>query len=219
MAENQWHQTRLSEAEIYLPAFLDDHSIPDLDFLKIDVDGPDFEILKSLGEVFASRQVLGVGLEVNFFGSEDGDHHTFHNTDRLMRAWGFELFALSTRTYSSAALPAPYRWGVPAQTTIGRPLQGDALYLRDFGWVLPGCDPADYGAEKHAKLAALFAMFNLPDLAAEVLVRSRDLVGRILDVDHALDLLVRQLGSDLSYPDYMAAFAAEEPEFFRAGSK
>jgi hypothetical protein len=131
-----------------------------------------------------------------------------------MRACGFELFGLSTRAYASAALPSPYLASFPAWTVSGRPLQGDALYFRDFGWILKNADPKDYPAEKHLKLAALFAMFNLPDQAAEVLVRSREQLSGVVDVEHGLDLLAQQVGVASSYREHMAAFDAGEPEFF-----
>jgi hypothetical protein len=217
MQENRWQETRLATDQIYLPAFLEREGVGDVDFVKIDVDGPDFEILKSLRETFERKRVLGVVLEVNFFGSEDTDHHTFHNTDRLMRACGFELFGLTTRAYASAALPSPYLASFPASTVSGRPLQGDALYFRDFGWVLENADPADYAPEKHIKLAALFAMFNLPDQAAEVLIRWRDKLSSVFDVEHALDLLAQQTGLTSSYHEHIAAFDADEPRFYNNG--
>ena len=48
-----------------------------------------------------------------------------------MRQWGFDLFDLSLRRYSTGALPAPFEYDGPAQTIFGRPYQGDAIYLRD----------------------------------------------------------------------------------------
>src|SRR5579859_5542031 len=93
--------------------------------------GGDFRILQSLRDAFEQRQILGVGVEVNYFGSANPEMNAFHNIDRLMREVGFELFALTTRQYSVAALPAPYLDGVPGRTAWGRPLQGDAIYVRD----------------------------------------------------------------------------------------
>jgi hypothetical protein len=52
-------------------------------------------------QTLEDAKVLGVGIEVNFFGSEDPQVHTFHNVDRLMKQNGFELFCLSTRPSSS----------------------------------------------------------------------------------------------------------------------
>src|SRR5215218_3382430 len=54
--------------------------LPAVDFLKVDVDGPDIEVLRSAGEVLAESQVLGVAVEVNWFGSGNPAEPTFHNT-------------------------------------------------------------------------------------------------------------------------------------------
>ena len=54
-----------------------------VDFLKIDVDGPDLEVLESARDILTTSRVLGVGMEVNWFGSANPTEHTFHNTDRL----------------------------------------------------------------------------------------------------------------------------------------
>ncbi|MFX8362538.1 hypothetical protein ABTL34_19440, partial [Acinetobacter baumannii] len=84
----------------------------------------------------------------NFEGSYSPHHHTFHNTDRYMRRHGFDLFGLTTRNYSSGALPSPFLYRYPAQSLHGRPLQGDALYLRDFAWRSPETDPDNFSTEK-----------------------------------------------------------------------
>lgn len=214
MSENRWHETKLAEDEAYLPTFLRERAIDDVDFVKIDVDGPDFEIAKSLEETFEATQVLGCAIEVNFFGSDDLDHHTFHNVDRYMRKCGFELFGLTMRSYSSAALPSPYQLTFPAQTMSGRPLQGDALYLRDFGWKLPRANSDDYSAAKIAKLAALFALFNLPDMAAETLLRFRSRLRQVIDVAEALDLAAAQAMPGLTYDEYVRLFDDDDPRFY-----
>ena len=81
---NLWQKTELADPgdQVYLPDFLRDRGIDDVDFIKIDVDGPDFEILKSLDQVYPEAKVLGVGVEVNYYGSDSSTDHTFHNVDR-----------------------------------------------------------------------------------------------------------------------------------------
>jgi hypothetical protein len=54
-----------------------------VDLLKVDVDGQDVEALESAREILAERGVLGVGLEVNWFGSANPTEHTFPDTDRF----------------------------------------------------------------------------------------------------------------------------------------
>lgn len=217
---NLWKKVRLADPArpIILSSFLDEHKVHDVDFIKIDVDGPDFLILRSLADVLYGRNVIGVGIEVNYFGSDDPDIHTFHNVDRFMRKHGFDLFALSTRPYSVAALPARYQLSVPAQTEFGRPLQGDAIYLRDAASSEHAAWSARLEPRKLLKLAALFSLAQLPDCAAEVLVTFRDRLHDSFNVDAALDVLTRFARSSddmpASYLDYMAEFKADAPSFY-----
>jgi hypothetical protein len=122
---NLWHRTRLADPEqpIFLSAFAQERHLTDIDFIKIDADGPDFDILCSVEDLLGGARVLGLRLEVNFFGRDNDADHTFHNTDRFMRRNGFELVDLSVRKYALAALPARYVLTLPAQAESGRPFR------------------------------------------------------------------------------------------------
>ena len=111
--------SRIPGSARLLQDFLLGRGVNDVDFIKIDVDGPDFLILRSLKSVLAETRVLGICIEVNFFGSDDPDAHTLHNVDRFLKSVGFELFDLSKRHYSMAALPAPYVYSVPPRASGG----------------------------------------------------------------------------------------------------
>ena len=87
----------------------------EFDYLKIDIDGSDFEVLQTLDGPLKPAGVLGVQLEANFVGTDAPSEHAFHNTDRFMRKQGYELFRLDVRNYSSRALPARYVWPTPAE--------------------------------------------------------------------------------------------------------
>jgi Methyltransferase FkbM domain len=211
-SENQWQRVELSSRQIKLPDLFDEHDFADIDFIKIDVDGPDFLILDSIKAEFARRRVLGVGMEVNFCGSADPSDHTFHNTDRFMRSLGFELFGITHRLYSMAALPQRYQLSFPAQSVRGRPLQGDALYLRDLGDPSASC-PFPLTRQKVLKLAALFDIFDKPDHAAEVLITHRDLVG---NVEALLDWLADHAEIQIAggYKAYAAEFSKDSDVFY-----
>jgi hypothetical protein len=218
-ALNLWPLVRLANSEepVILPSFCADRGIRDLDFIKIDVDGPDFLILRSLERSFQELRVLGVGIEVNFFGSDDPDTHTLHNVDRLMRKSGFDLFFLSSRPYSTAALPARYQHVFPAQTEFGRPLQGDAVYLRDAASPENVAWSSAQEPEKLLKLAALYSLAQLPDCAAEILVNFREHLAPIFDIETGLDILTHAAHIDdmpSTYREYIAAFEADDPCFY-----
>jgi len=119
-----------SENHIDLPVLLKKEGFQWLDFIKIDIDGPDFDALLSLEGALPDLHVLGFQHEVNFNGSTHPHDHTFHNTDRFMRKFGFELYDLDVRRYSKAKFPAKFLYSFFGQTESGALAQGDALYFR-----------------------------------------------------------------------------------------
>ena len=185
-----------------------------VDFLKVDVDGPDFEVLESAREVLGERQVLGVGLEVNWFGSANPTEHTFHNTDLFLREQGYALFGVTVRTYSRTDLPAPFAIELYAQTRFGQPFQGDAIYIRDLA-AADQHDLADaYPAEKLVKLASVYELIGAPDCAAEVINRFGPRLAAFGDTEPLLDALTPPLlGERLTYRQYISKFE-EEPHLF-----
>jgi hypothetical protein len=214
LRHNAWELTELADRTrpVVVPELLAARGWNDLDYLKIDIDGSDFRVLRTFDGKFAALGVLGVQLEVNFVGTDGPDEHAFHNTDRFMRKQGYELCRLDVRTYSSRALPARYVWPTPAETVSGRPFQGEAYYARDVD--SPGLTPV-----KHAKLAAIFSLWGVPDLAAEVVVAHRAALAPLFAVDRGLDLLAAQQQPDraakLDYKSYLRSFDADDRWFYR----
>jgi hypothetical protein len=188
--------------------------LPTVDFLKVDVDGPDIEVLETAGEVLADRQVLGVAVEVNWFGSGNPSEPTFHNTDRFMRKHGYALFGITVRPYSRTDLPAPFLRELYAETRFGQPYQGDAIYVRDLA-APEQQDLADaYPAEKLIKLACVYELIGLPDCAAEMLNRFRPRLAAFGDIEALLDALTPPLlGEKLTYRQYISRFK-QEPHLF-----
>lgn len=214
LRSNAWDLTTLADRRVYLLDTLKELHFDDVDLAKIDIDGPDFRVLNSLEGEFDPLGVLAVRMEVCMFGGIDDTEHTFHNTDRFMRSQGFDLVALDNRTYSRKALPARFCYAMPAQTVSGRIFQAEAFYARDP--VRRGA--MAWNAEKLAKLAAIYSIWNQPDGAAEILVRFRNELSPLFDVDRGLDLLAEQTqageAKPLSYRDYTASFEADETRFF-----
>jgi len=188
--------------ELTLDNFVKEEELSYVDFIKIDVDGPDHEILISAEDTIRNSPVLGVVMEVNFYGSSDATDHTFHATDRLLRTFGFELFDLTTRRCSVTALPGLFREdNAPYETLHGRIMQGDALYLRDpCGWDRYPDARVSLKSTQILKLAALMEIFGAPDHAAELLLYYETEVSARTNVPDLLHLLARQV--DPCVPTY-----------------
>jgi hypothetical protein len=220
---NEWKTAHLADpkAKLTLDQIAARANWTDADFIKIDVDGYDMDVLMSGEKTIRSSPVLGLALEVNFYGTTSETDHTFHNTDRLMRSWGFDLFDLTVRRYSAAALPALFQYDCPAQTIHGRPYQGDALYLRDpSAWGYHPDAAVELDAIKVLKLACLFEGFGLPDHAAELLRDRAADIAPITDTKPLLHLLANEIDPTLeSYDEYLRRFEADPGSLYPSRGK
>jgi FkbM family methyltransferase len=215
-----WKDIRLVDPaqEVVIPNYLRRAGLDRVDFVKIDIDGKDLDVLHSLDAALDEFTILGLQLEVNFFGSDAETDHTFHNTDRFLKSKRFELFDLIVRRYSLAALPGPYSFNSPGESRFGRIFQGDALYFRDLASPINVDLVSRMTADRLLNLICLFTLFRLPDCAAEIAVGFRDKISPVCDVDHVLDLLAAQVQAGgrapLSYEEYLSRFEAKDPMFF-----
>jgi hypothetical protein len=189
---NLWEGARLADKSVIVPDYLHDLGLRSLDWLKVDVDGRDFDVLHSFDRALAEMGVLGVGIEVRYWGSHEDTDGTFHNIDRFLKERGFELFNLSIRRYSTNALPSRFAQPAPGATAMGRVHQGDAMYARDLGSGFNEPFAKSLSAGKILNLVVIFAIFDLADCAAEVVQKFRSELSTRWDVERMLDLLAMQ---------------------------
>jgi FkbM family methyltransferase len=195
-----------TDRRVVLDEFIPAAERPSVDFLKIDTDGHDIEVLLGAQGLVDAGGILGMSIEAQFHGASDDHANTFATIDGWMRRNGFSLFDLEIYRYSRGALPAPFKIDSPAQTLTGQVLWGEAVYFRDLAapdyermWSYPPT------RERVFKLAALFDLFRLPDCAAELLQTYRALTGDTCDF--LLDQLVAGLGRTPGvYREFIAAF-------------
>jgi FkbM family methyltransferase len=127
-------ESKISKNEISLDEFLENKKIEKCDFLKIDTDGHELSVLRGAKETLKHRQTMGVYVECQFHGPENGFDGNFSDIDKFLREEGFSLYKLETYNYSKAALPSPFAIKkLPAQTIKGQIQWANALYLRDLG--------------------------------------------------------------------------------------
>jgi tetratricopeptide (TPR) repeat protein len=205
-----------SDRRITLDEYVRPSDHAGVDFIKIDTDGHDIEVLLGAQGILTAGGALGVSIEVQLQGAVHDSANTFTNIDRIMRSHGFSLFDLEVYRYSREALPARFLYPIPANTVSGQTLWGEAVYFRDFG-------DADYSEKwglkptpvQVLKLACLFELFGLPDCAAELLLRR----GHFLEPamrDRLLDLLVPlpEQACEVRYREFVASFRRDPTSFF-----
>ena len=165
-----------------------------VDFVKIDTDGHDYEVLCGAQTLLDRHCVLGLEIESQFHGVSHPHANLFANIDRLLRERGFSLFDLEVYRYTRAVLPGHFVYDIPAQTHEGQVIWADAVYLRDIA--APGYEerwPARFSAKQTLKLVCLFEIFGLPDCAAELVLMKKQELGGWMNVDEVLDTLARQI--------------------------
>jgi FkbM family methyltransferase len=208
----------LSEERIVLDEYFGPGERQSIDFLKVDTDGADFDVLRGAERILREGGVLGLAVEAQFHGPVAPDANLLSNIDRYLRGYGFGLFDLEVYRYSRSALPAEFVLDIPAQTVSGQISWGEAIYFRDLG------DPkyeATWGFEPSTtdvhKLMCLFEIFGLPDCAAELIVKYRALLPH--ERTDLLDLLAaQQAGAGTTYADIQRRFASEARRRFSRNS-
>jgi FkbM family methyltransferase len=188
-----------------------------VDFIKIDTDGHDFEVLLGAKELLVQAPVLGLLVEAPFLGPLHKSVTLFSNMDVFLSELGFSIFDIEPRRYTRTELPKQFQWRQPANTLDGQVLWADCLYLRDAAineyekfWNL------SLSASKLLKLCCLYELFSLQDCAAELLVKYRGRLAGVVDIDQCLDLLTPPLpdGRQVSYREYNDFFDKNVETFY-----
>lgn len=140
---------------VSLDAFLPKSGIPNVDFLHLDTQGTELEILQGARNSL-SNCVVAVKCEVEFAPLYE-EQALFGDVDAFLRQHGFVLFDLSRSRYRRAGFPNE-------ALTRGQLLWGDATYLKDYRcFADTGNKPALF------KLCLLAAHLQFHDYALEAL--------------------------------------------------
>jgi FkbM family methyltransferase len=179
-------------------------SIPFADYIKLDCEGFEGEVLLGAGNYLTAAAPLCVTTETNFGTSPTHLHTHFSTLNDLLIPHGLHVFDLSYVRWShpnyvsalSNAKHAAHR--MRTLQVAGRPSTFDFVFCRDFiaerDW--PDCyinKPLPYRlptVDKLIKAMINFELHGLMDCAFEVGVQFREHLEQRLDVSHALDLLL-----------------------------
>jgi hypothetical protein len=193
-------------SHVHMQEFLKTHKFKYVDFVKIDIDGPDFDVLQDLEKHFESLEILGFKMEVNFTGTNNPHDHSFHNMDRMMRSHKFELMDLELRRYTHKTLPGKFLFNFFGQTETGALAQGDAIYIKQ-------CELNKSSKKKIVKTIILLTLFGQIDSAAALIKEGplcESLKLRWLD-------LAAQKFSHKNYAELMKKWEKTPNAFFRDG--
>ena len=201
------------------------HGIDHVDFLKLDAEGAELDILMGGEEVLRSGRLLGLLSEIRLHEEINGSP-PFATLDGFVRDQGLRLYNIAVNHHSRIALPYPqlndYRLDTGekfyAYTAHGQVQDGDALYFRDL-FTKP-----ESKLTSILKLCALMEIYMLNDCAAELIVANKERLSTVADPDHLLNLLTNGVSDKhASYRDYVASYFSahsghdDDPQGSRAG--
>ncbi|MFI5090830.1 MAG: FkbM family methyltransferase [Terriglobales bacterium] len=171
---------------VSLNNFLPKEGISNVDFLELDTQGTELEILKG-ADYFLVASVVGLKIEVEFSPMYEGQP-LFGAVDEYLRGFGFMLFDLSRNRYRRAAMPHDL-------VTRGQLLWGDAVYLRDYDWFTGSA-----AKERLLKLCVIAGLLGFHDYALEAWdFVLREGVGAVSDLERAALTNVRKQYLDELY--------------------
>ena len=200
-----------------LDAFAAAARLEHIDFVKIDTEGSELDILRGGRDSLGARRVLGLLVEVWWDPRLKGQP-SFAEMDSFIREQGFTFFDLECQRYPRNSLPVgrmsrafkrvgrsrflrrmtdalshptPYRH-------YGQILTGDALYFRDPVWDLREGGAFRWDDQTILRLVGLLDLYGYPDFAIEILDFYRERFAQPVDVDALIDALVPPLDGALS---------------------
>jgi hypothetical protein len=171
-----YHQSRMgvySEKslipKITIDDFVNKHKIEDIDFLKIDTDGTELNVLE--GGMKLLDDIIGLKIEVQFHGLVSTNNSTFNLIDNLLQKKNFSLVDLQVVKYDRFSLPGNFSYPeIPANTNSGPIMWGDAYYIKTNN------NPnffKNFESSRTLKLVYWLSNIKLYALAAEVLIENR----------------------------------------------
>jgi FkbM family methyltransferase len=175
-------------------------TIPRADFLKIDVEGFEQEVL--LGAHILLRSVLGVETETNLRVSPIYPKSHFCTLHELLAGAHLLVFDLNfdrvPRHSFVRALSRTDSSPIGTSQEIGKPATFNMLFCRDLIddtdhpeiYATP-CEPIS--TDQIIKMMIIYELYGLNDVALDTAVRFRERLGERLDVEKAIDLLTDPL--------------------------
>jgi FkbM family methyltransferase len=194
--------------------FAAQNGIGSVDFMKIDVERHEPEVIQGLGKFLSSGEILGFEIEVHFLPRDNKP--LLADIELLLRPHGYSLYDLDISRGASVQLPSPVaedcrdhnNQPILGPTIEGRMVHGDALFFREIR-EKPETDDIlkTKNVTRIFKMASLFEVYGLPDCAVDLMLEYRGLIEPLLPVDALLNAFVPSYyGEGLTYPQYLEAY-------------
>ncbi|MEK7587171.1 MAG: FkbM family methyltransferase [Patescibacteria group bacterium] len=203
-----------------LDSFLDKEGVGAVDFIKLDTEGAEYDILLGAKKAL-SKSVFGVSLEMLFNRQRIGEP-LFSEIDLFLRKQGFVVYDLPIFRCARTVL-SPHMFSDNAgPTDHGQATWTQAIYFRDaVDNILYGDSNQVWDDLRILKLASVMELFSLEDCAIE-LIQTAVTKGFLSSYAHGyfVDLLVPPVqGRLMRYREYVEYVRKEGPPRYIDGKK
>ena len=192
---------------VNLNFLLENKKINQPNFLKIDVEGAEYDVLEGASEIISNDSCLGIKIECRFdtwyVNSKNIPNKTFSEIDIYLRKFGYKLYDLKTFNHGRKSLNHTYTLmnkgeTVPGGSTkYGQISVCDAIYFKDP--VLKNNNLRfDTKDPNLIKMAILMDVYSQFDSAAEILkiLSKKDVIFKDILNFYYVDWYKRQLKFD-----------------------
>jgi FkbM family methyltransferase len=199
---------------VTLAQVLEELGVRSIDFIKLDVEGAEMDVLMGGEHYLKSGGLIGVLSEIRFQKEINGSP-IFSELDQFLQMYGLRLYDLHFQHQSRHVLPYPglADFRTPqgerffAYSHHGQIMDGDALYFRDLLVPANQRHRATASIAQLLKAAAFFEIYCLSDCAAEIIQSHREKLAEAVDCDRLLDLLTPDVnGERLDYAGYLQRY-------------
>jgi FkbM family methyltransferase len=188
-----------------LDSLVADGTLGPVDFMKLDAETYEAEIIRGAREFFTSSGILGVESEASLVRTSRNPRSVFVELYEEIAPFGFSVWDAGVQRASRATLargyPVDLGGGRYAPRSVGKQVVLDILFLNamfDEAGLKSGVS-----VDRLLKMIATAELYGLQDVGLDILFSNRDILGRRFDVDEAADWLMRErVGTNLTYRQY-----------------
>ena len=199
-----------------------DGTIGAVDFMKMDAESYEVEIIKGARQFFLNSGIFGVQSEATFARTPRHPRSQFIELYEQMAPYGFTPYDFIVHRNPRRSLAFGFPEERPAGEYVLRPIGVasifDFLFLNEIFDDAAG--QAEASVDRILKMIALTELYGLQDIGLDILLDHRERLSGRFDVEEGADWLIRERpAATLTYKQYLAAAnsadkaARAEPKF------
>lgn len=185
----------------------------EINFLKIDIDSNDHEVLYGADKLLSNDKLFGIQIEVDFIKPKGFKFRNFTEVIRYLNHKGYNLHNFISSRYSSEYLPTKYLYSFPGPNENGTPLSGDLVFFKNFDeFFLKKLNFDDC-----LKLLRLLEIYNQNHIAIELINKTfsiDNLQKNELKTEIIKQYSIDYFGKKLEYRDYFENYKKNKDKFF-----